>query len=78
VSFATITLCVASERQFVSVVVYFVMTWSGIFWLHPRTLKAWSWSILTWFAFAGGTAEDHVNHRHDGLSPDLYIEFSES
>jgi hypothetical protein len=39
VSFATITLCVASQRVFVVVVVvlvYFVMTQSGNFWIHPR------------------------------------------
>jgi len=44
VSFATTTLCVASQRVFVIiivvvvvvVVVYLVMTQSGNFWLHPR------------------------------------------
>jgi hypothetical protein len=36
VSFAAITLCVASQRVFI-VVVYFVMTQSGKFWIHPRT-----------------------------------------
>jgi hypothetical protein len=36
VSFAAITLCVASQRVFVLVVVYFVMTQSGNFWIHPR------------------------------------------
>jgi hypothetical protein len=35
VSFAAITLCVASQRVFI-VVVYFVMTQSGNFWIHPR------------------------------------------
>jgi hypothetical protein len=34
VSFAAITLCVASQRVFI--VVYFVMTQSGNFWMHPR------------------------------------------
>jgi hypothetical protein len=33
-SFAAITLCVASQRVFT--VVYFVMTQSGNFWIHPR------------------------------------------
>jgi hypothetical protein len=33
VSFAAITLCVASQRVF-TVVVYFVMTQSGNFWIH--------------------------------------------
>jgi hypothetical protein len=35
VSFATITLCVASQRMFI-VVVYFVMAQSGNFWIYPR------------------------------------------
>jgi len=38
-SFAAITLYVASQRVFifvVVVVVYFVMTQSGHFWIHPR------------------------------------------
>jgi hypothetical protein len=34
VSFAAITLCVVSQRVFI-VVVYFVMTQSGNFWIHP-------------------------------------------
>jgi hypothetical protein len=34
VSFAAITLCVASQRVFV--VVYFVMTQTGNFWILPR------------------------------------------
>jgi hypothetical protein len=38
VSFATITLCVASKHVFV--VVYFVMTQSGNFWIHPRTCSS--------------------------------------
>jgi hypothetical protein len=39
VSFAGITLCVASQRVliFVVVVVYFVMTQSGNFWIDLRT-----------------------------------------
>jgi hypothetical protein len=36
VSFAAITLCVASQRVFIFVV-YFVMTESGNFWIQPRT-----------------------------------------
>jgi hypothetical protein len=35
VSSAAITLCVASQRVFI-VVVYFFMTQSGNFWIHPR------------------------------------------
>jgi hypothetical protein len=40
VSFAAITLCVASQRVFivvVVVVVYFFMAQSGNFWIRPRT-----------------------------------------
>jgi hypothetical protein len=36
VSSVDITLCVASQRVFI--VVYFVMTQSEKFWIHPRTL----------------------------------------
>jgi hypothetical protein len=38
VSFAAITLCVASQRVFV--VVDFVTTQSGDFWIHPRITDA--------------------------------------
>jgi hypothetical protein len=37
VSFAAITLCVASQQVFIVVDVYFVMNQSGNFWIHPRT-----------------------------------------
>jgi hypothetical protein len=38
VSFAAINLCVASQRVFTFVVVvYFVVTQSGNFWIYPRT-----------------------------------------
>jgi hypothetical protein len=37
-SFAAITLCVASQRVFIVVVIYFVMTQSGNFWIHPRMI----------------------------------------
>jgi len=36
VSFDAITLSVASQRVFIVVVVYFFMTQSGNFWIHPR------------------------------------------
>jgi hypothetical protein len=36
VNFATITLCVVSQRVFIVVSVYFFMTQSGNFWIHPR------------------------------------------
>jgi hypothetical protein len=38
VSFAAITLCVASQQVFIFVV-YFVMTQSGNFWIRPPTYK---------------------------------------
>jgi hypothetical protein len=37
VSFAAITLCVASQRVFIVVSVYFVTNQSGNFWIHPVT-----------------------------------------
>jgi len=38
VNYAAITLCVASQLVFIVViVVYFLMTQSGNFWIHPRT-----------------------------------------
>jgi len=36
VSFAVVTLCVASQRVFIVVSAYFVMTQSGNFWIHSR------------------------------------------
>jgi hypothetical protein len=38
VSFAAITLCVASQRVFIVVSVYFVVTQSGNFWIYPLVL----------------------------------------
>jgi hypothetical protein len=37
VSFAAITLCIASQRVFIVVSTYFFMTQSGNFWIHHRT-----------------------------------------
>jgi hypothetical protein len=39
VSFAAITLFVASQRVFI--VVYFVIDTSGNFWIHPPMLISW-------------------------------------
>jgi hypothetical protein len=36
VGFAAITPCVASQQVFIVVSLYFVMTQSGNFWIHPR------------------------------------------
>jgi hypothetical protein len=38
VSCAAINLCVASQRVFIVVIVYFVMNHSGNFWIYPRTI----------------------------------------
>jgi hypothetical protein len=54
VSFAAITLCVASQPVFVVVVivvvvvvvVYFVMTQSENFWIHPRIISRTAHSFL--------------------------------
>jgi hypothetical protein len=40
VRFAAITQCVASQRVFIFVSLYFVITQSGNFWIHPRILIA--------------------------------------
>jgi hypothetical protein len=50
VSFAAITLSLASQRVFVVVVVvvvYFVMTQSGNFWIHPRRFV----HLLRWWLY---------------------------
>jgi len=59
VSFTTITLCVASQRVFIVVSVYFVMTQSGNFWIHPR--------ILYWSSEATLLLYRSVNH--EGRKP---------
>jgi hypothetical protein len=38
-TFAAIILCVASQRMFIVVRVYFVMTQPGDFWTHPRIVS---------------------------------------
>jgi hypothetical protein len=40
VSFAAITLCVASQRVFIFVSIYFVMTQSGNFLIQPHRWEA--------------------------------------
>jgi hypothetical protein len=39
VSFAAITLCVASQRLFIVVVLVSLSTQSGNFWIRPRTVQ---------------------------------------
>jgi hypothetical protein len=48
VSFAAITLCVASQRVFIVVSVYFFMTQSGNFWIHPRMNLFWTFGRTPW------------------------------
>jgi hypothetical protein len=43
-NFADMTFCVASQRVFIVVSVYFVMTQSGNFWIHPRMQLSISFS----------------------------------
>jgi hypothetical protein len=55
VSFAAITLCVTSQRVFIVVSVYFVMTQSGNFWIHHRSSAKWlskRWEGIILFATA--------------------------
>jgi uncharacterized membrane protein len=39
VIFAAITLCVASQQVFIVVNIYFVITQSGNFWIHPHIFQ---------------------------------------
>jgi len=39
VSFVAITLCVASQRMFIVVIVYFVTTQSRNFWIRPHVYR---------------------------------------
>jgi hypothetical protein len=51
VSFAAVTLCVASRRVFIVVSVYFVMTQSGNFWILPRTVAlqmGYPMTVMCW------------------------------
>jgi hypothetical protein len=54
VSFAAITLYVASHRVLI-IVVYFVTTQSGNFWIHPR-MRSPNWSLSTFFFFLNGSS----------------------
>jgi hypothetical protein len=44
VSFATINLCVASQRVFIVFVVYFVI--DSVFWIHPRRSSNFKFSNI--------------------------------
>jgi hypothetical protein len=54
VSFASITLCVASQRVFV--VVYFIMTQSGNFWIHHRMYYSINSLVSVWTLNVWGRA----------------------
>jgi hypothetical protein len=58
VSFATIVLCVASQ-VFIVVSVYFIMTQSGNFWIHPCTLQV----RILWILYSAH------NYKEWSLSP---------
>jgi hypothetical protein len=45
VSYAAITLCVASRLVFIVVSVHFVMTQSGNFWIHPPMPLHWTFCV---------------------------------
>jgi len=51
VNFAAITLCVASQRVFIFVDFYFVMTQSGNFWIHRRTFLALDRAMKYFFSY---------------------------
>jgi hypothetical protein len=61
---ATITLCVASQRVFI--VLCFVMTQSGNFWIHPRIvcdfITGWRWAVSLKLSslFPGGKSRYRV------------------
>jgi hypothetical protein len=66
VSFAAIILCVASQRVFIVVSVYFVMTQSGNFWIHPRA----SLRPICCFVFLRCNVSLHVLYLRNGKHED--------
>jgi hypothetical protein len=63
VSFAAIILCADSQRVFV--VIYFVMTQSGNFWIHPRI------ALADWFGRA-----DNVLAGYEQVADVLHLEMN--
>jgi hypothetical protein len=57
VSFAAITLCVAFQRVFIVVSVYFLMTQSGNFWIHPCSIESEVNDDLA-FVWGGGERDE--------------------
>jgi hypothetical protein len=55
VSFTAITLSVPSQRVFIIVSVYFVMTQSGNFWIHPLI----EWECVDWLHTVPDSSSDH-------------------
>jgi hypothetical protein len=64
VSFAVITLCVASQRLFIVESVYFVLTQSGNFWIQPRTCGKASLVGVNKENPATGSITSPLNHIH--------------
>jgi hypothetical protein len=63
VSFAAITLCVASQQVFIAVSICFVMTQSGIFWIHPRIVRSF-------YAFRTSNTKEYTSiFNKNSLSP---------
>jgi hypothetical protein len=73
VSFAAITLCVASRRMFIVVIVYFVMTQSGNFWIHPR-----NYVVLLTGSHMAMFSEKWVTEIHKDIAVPLSPSFSQT
>jgi hypothetical protein len=61
VSFAAITLCVASQRMFFSLLLLMMSTQSGNFWIHPRII---SWGMFNSFENVLRKIELGTDHRN--------------
>jgi hypothetical protein len=68
-SFTAITLCFVSQRVFNVVVVYFVMTQSGNFWIHPRIYDSKR------IEFDPDTCQGSQNENRDNTSSCQYNDF---
>jgi hypothetical protein len=66
VSFAAITLCVASQRMFIVVSKYFFMIQSGNFWIHPRMKLSHFGSVRIEVKFYPFLTEHHARKTYWG------------
>jgi hypothetical protein len=66
VSFAAITLCVASQLVFIVIMVYFVMTQSGNFWTHRRIVRVTLQLTVGWLV---SQSVSQLSHSVLALSP---------